>query len=129
MTGAAALRSAAALFWFVRKPLGGVECRPLKQGDTGGITVNAPTRSKSEIARLGDEIYQRDIQSKVETDHHGEYVAIDVETGHWAISGDLREAAKGLRAQFPEAGDVWLLRVGYRALHHFGGRPSLRSTR
>lgn len=85
-----------------------------------------PRRPREETARLGDEIYERDIRCQVEADHHGEYVAIDVDSGSWAISGDLRVAAKRLREQRPGAIDVWLLRVGYRALHHFGGR-SLRS--
>ena len=82
-----------------------------------------PSRSQDEVARLGDEIFERDIGPQVEADHHGEYIAIDVDSGSWAISDDLRVAAKRLRAQRPDAIDVWLLRVGYRALHHFGGRP------
>ncbi len=82
-----------------------------------------PSRSQDEVARLGDEIFERDIRPQVEADHHGEYIAIDVDSGSWAISDDLRVAAKRLRAQRPDAIDVWLLRVGYRALHHFGGRP------
>ena len=65
--------------------------------------------------------------TQVEADHRGEYVAIDVESGSWAISDDLRAAAKRLRTQQPGAIDVWLLRVGYRALHHFGGRPIRRA--
>ena len=81
-----------------------------------------------EIARLGDEIYERDIRPQVEVDHHGKYVAIDVDSGGWAISDDLRAAAKRLRTQHPGTIDVWLLRVGYRALHHFGGLP-LRSAK
>ena len=85
-----------------------------------------PTRPKEEIARLGDEIYERDIRAQVEANHHGEYVAIDIDSGSWAISDNLRAAAKRLRAQRPNAIDVWLLRVGYRALHHFGGRPLRR---
>ena len=84
-------------------------------------------RPAEETARLGDEIYERDIRTQVETDHHGEYVAIDVNSGCWAIATDLRAAAKRLRAQRPEAVDVWLLRVGYRALHHLGGRPLRRA--
>lgn len=83
----------------------------------------APTRPKEEIARLGDEIYERDIRTQVEAGHHGEYVAIDVDSGTWAISDDLRAAAKDLRIKRPGAVDVWLLRVGHRAVHHFGGRP------
>ena len=89
----------------------------------------APTRPMDEIARLGDEIYERDIRRQVEADHHGEYVAIDVDSGSWAVSDDLRAAAKRLRAQCPDAIDVWLLRVGYRALHHFGGRPMRRAVK
>ena len=85
-----------------------------------------PRRPREETARLGDEIYERDIRYQVAADHHGEYVAIDVDSGSWVISDDLRVAAKRLREQCPGAIDVWLLRVGYRALHHFGGR-SLRS--
>ena len=79
-----------------------------------------PTRPRDEIARLGDEIYERDIRPQVEVDHHGEYVAIDIDSGSWAISDDLRAAAKHLRTQHPGTNDVWLLRVGYRALHHLG---------
>ncbi len=86
------------------------------------------TRPQDEIARLGDEIYDRDIRPQVELDHHGEYIAIDVDSGSWAISNDLRAAAKRLRTQHPGAIDVWLLRVGYRAMHHFEGLP-LRSAK
>ncbi|MDE2640000.1 MAG: hypothetical protein OXI03_05385 [Chloroflexota bacterium] len=81
------------------------------------------TRPQDEIARLGDEIYERDVRAQVEADHHGEVVAIDVESGHWAIGDNVIAATDRLRAQHPDAVDVWLLRVGYRALHHFGGRP------
>ena len=89
----------------------------------GRETTMAARRPREETARLGDEIYERDIRQQVEVDHHGEYVAIDVDSGSWAISSDLRAAAKRLRTQHPGAIDVWLLRVGHRALHHFGGRP------
>ena len=89
----------------------------------GRQTTMPPRRPRAETAHLGDEIYERDIRPQVEADHHGEYVAIDVDSGSWAISDDLRTAAKRLRAKSPGAIDVWLLRVGYRALHHFWGRP------
>ena len=82
----------------------------------------AESRPAEEIARLGDEIYERVVRSQVERDHEGEYVAIDVDSGCWALAEDLREASRGLRAQQPEAVDVWLLRVGYRTLHHMGRR-------
>ena len=94
---------------------------------TGVMTVNAPTRPKAEIALLGKEIYERDIRSEVEADHSGEYVAIDVETGDWAIANNEREALERLRAMRPGAVDVLMDRIGYRALRSFGA-GSLRRT-
>lgn len=80
-------------------------------------------RTAEETARLGDEIYERDIRQEVEADHQGAVVAIDVESGNWAIGDNVIAATDSLRTQRPDAVDVWLLRVGHRALHHFGGRP------
>ena len=87
----------------------------------------APTRPKEEIARLGDEIYERDIRAQVEREHLGEIVAIDVNNGKWAIAETSRVAAERLRERCPDANDVWLVRVGYRALRSFGA-GSLRRT-
>ncbi len=84
-------------------------------------------RPKEETTRLGREIYERDIKAQVEADHHGEYMAVDVDTGGWAMSDDVLAATERLRALRPYAVDVYLLRVGYRALHHFGGRPWRRA--
>ena len=89
--------------------------------------MNAPTRPKAETARLGKKIYERDIRPKVERVHSGEYVAIDVETGGWAVASTEREALERLRAMRPGAVDVLMERVGYRALRSFGA-GSLRRT-
>ncbi len=98
----------------------------MRDSDTSALIQRhkptAPTRPKEEIARLGDEIYERDICRRVETDHHGEIVSIDVDTGLWAIGDDTLDAVDRLRARRPEAIDVWSLRVGHRAVHKFGGR-------
>ena len=80
-----------------------------------------PSRPKEETARLGDEIYERDIRPQVEANHIGEVVAIDVESGSWAIGEDEIAATDHLQTQRPDAYDVWCLRVGYRALYSFGG--------
>lgn len=39
------------------------------------------TRTPDEVARLGDEIYEREIHARVDAEHHGEIVAIDVGSG------------------------------------------------
>ena len=94
-------------------------------GDRG--TPVRQRRPRKEAVRLGKEIYQQVILPQVETDHFGEYVAIDVETGDWAVANTTRDAVERLREQRPDAVDVLCQRVGYRALRSFGA-GSLRRT-
>ena len=77
-------------------------------------------RPREETARLGKEMYERDIRGLVEADHHGEIVAIDVDSGEWALAGDETDAVDRLRAMRPGAVNVLCERVGYRALRSFG---------
>ncbi len=86
-----------------------------------------PRLPREETARLGDEIYERDIRARVEANHQGEVVAIDVESGSWAIGKDEIDSTDRLRAKQPDANDVWCLRVGFRAMYSFGGQSLRRS--
>ncbi len=89
--------------------------------------MTTPTRRpREETARLGKEIYERDIRRLVEADHFGEVVAIDVDSGSYALGKNAIDASESLRKQNPDA-QVWLMRVGHRALYHFGG-SALRRT-
>lgn len=83
-----------------------------------------PKFSKEEHARLGTEIYEQRIRQQVEQDHQGEIVAIDIETGDFAIARKLLDAAQSLRDRHPAA-QIWAVRIGHRAVHRFGfGRRS-----
>jgi hypothetical protein len=86
-----------------------------------------PNRDIDETVRLGREIYERDIRRKVEPDHVGEFIAVDVDSGCWALGDSVTDAVKLLREQRPEAVDTLCERVGYRALRSFGA-GSLRIT-
>ena len=77
-------------------------------------------RPRKEAIRLGKEIYEREILPQVEAEHFGEYVAIDVETGDWAVADTTRVAVDSLRTKRPHVVDVLCERVGFRALHSFG---------
>ena len=83
--------------------------------------MNEPTRPKEESARLGEAIYERDIEALVKDTHDGQFVAIDVDSGVWAVGSDLLEARKHLDEKQQETLDVWLVRVGYRAVASIGG--------
>ena len=86
-----------------------------------------PARRTAADARLlGDEIYERDIRQQVEDAYHGKIVAIDVDSGDYAIGDTVSAASKRLRKRLPDA-DVWSVRVGYQTLRNFGGRPLRRA--
>lgn len=78
-----------------------------------------PKFSKQEHARLGTEIYERAVRPIVEAEHHGEIVAIDIETGDFEIAPNTLDATHRLRARNPES-QIWVVRVGHRAVHRFG---------
>ena len=84
-------------------------------------------RPRKEAVRLGKEIYQRDILPQVQADHFGEYVAIDVDSGNWVVADNENNALERLRGVCPDAINVLMERVGYRALRSFGA-GSLRRT-
>ena len=92
-----------------------------------GSTAASPRRPREETARLGKEIYERDIRPQVEADHHGQIVAIDVDSGSWVVAEGEVAAVDRLRELRPGAVNVLCERVGYRALRSFGAR-SLRRT-
>ena len=88
--------------------------------------AKTPTRPSDEIARLGDEIYERDIRAQVEADHHGKIVAIDVDSQDYAIGDGIIDASDRLRAVRPDA-NVRFVRVGHKAVHRFGGSSVRRA--
>lgn len=84
--------------------------------------MTTPTRRpREETARLGKEIYERDIRPLVEADHHGEVLAIDVDSGDYSTGDNVIAATGRLREKRPNAINVLCERVGYRALYNFGG--------
>jgi len=83
--------------------------------------MSGPKRgySAEETARRGDEIYNTHVRAQVEAEHRGKVVAIDVETGAYALGETAVAASEQLLAEHPHA-QVWLVRVGHRALHRIG---------
>jgi hypothetical protein len=77
--------------------------------------------SSEETVRLGKEIYERDIRHRVEADHVGKIVAIDVDSGSWAMGDETMDARENLRLKRPEALNVLFERVGYLAVASMGG--------
>jgi hypothetical protein len=87
--------------------------------------MSHPRYSAEEVVRRGEEIYQRDLRAKVETDHRGEFLVVDIETGDYEIDRDEVAALDRAMARNPN-GARYILRVGYPAAHRLGGRFSVR---
>jgi hypothetical protein len=85
------------------------------------MSMLQPRFSKEEFARRGDEMYERDIGPHVDPKDVGKFVAIDIETGAYALDADDLAACDRLLARLPDA-QVWLRRVGSRYAHRFGPR-------
>ena len=84
-------------------------------------------RPAEETARLGDELYERAIRPQVELSRHGQIVAIDVDSGSWAVADTVLEAAELLRVERPDATNVWSVRVGHRAVYGSGDGSATRA--
>jgi hypothetical protein len=54
-------------------------------------------------------------------DDKGRFVALDIDTSEFEIDDDELTACDRLRARLPEA-QIWMVRVGSRYVHRFGGR-------
>ncbi len=79
-------------------------------------TVRLPN---DEIATRGDAYYEHRIRSLVESGNQGKVVAIDVLTGAYAVGDDVVAASNALAERQPAA-EVWLIRIGRKALHRIG---------
>ena len=77
--------------------------------------------AKEEFARRGDEIYETHVRPHLKAHDEGKFAAIDIESGRYEIEADELEACDKLSARIPDA-QIWLVRIGSRYLHRFGGR-------
>lgn len=76
--------------------------------------------TREEIARIGREIYERDIRPEVEPDHRGEFVVVDVDSGDYEIANEALTATNTLRQRRPGA-VPYLMRIGHAAAYRLGG--------
>ena len=82
--------------------------------------------SDEEFARRGDEMYEREVVPHLGAEDKGKIVALDIETGAFAVGPDELAASDRLRAQRPNA-EIWFRRVGYRHVHRFGELEDVRA--
>ncbi len=77
--------------------------------------------SKEELARRGQELYESRIRQQVEAGNEGKIVAIDIETEDFEVDENVVPATNRLFERHPNA-QPWVIRIGHRAVDHFGSR-------
>ena len=77
--------------------------------------------SKEEFAKRGDTIYEKEIRRRLTAEDKGKFVAVDIESGIYEIAEDELKAGDKLLTRIPGA-QIWIVRVGSRSVHRFGGR-------
>jgi hypothetical protein len=80
------------------------------------MPTTEPQRSPEEIARLGAEVFDRQVRPALRPEDDGKFVAIDIDTGDYELDQDDYAAVTRLRTRRPSA-EVWLGRVGQPAAY------------
>jgi hypothetical protein len=77
--------------------------------------------SDEEIARRGQEIYDQSIRARVEPEHRGKFLIVNVETGEYEMDADDVTASIRAKEKYSDA-PLFTIRVGYPTAYRMGGR-------
>lgn len=80
-----------------------------------------PRYSAQETVQRGEEWYEREIRARVEPEHRGKYLVLDIETGKYEIGTEYHPLAQRMLVQKPDAA-LCVLRIGYPVAGRIGGR-------
>lgn len=77
--------------------------------------------TKEDLAQRGQALYESGIRQQVEAGNENKIVAIDIETGAFEVDDNIVPATNRLFERYPDA-QPWVIRIGHRAVYHFGAR-------
>jgi hypothetical protein len=89
--------------------------------ESKSMAVRQRRYSKEDLAQRGQALYESSIRQQVEAGNEGKIVAIDIETGAFEVDENIVPATNRLFEQYPDA-QPWVIRIGHRAVDHFGAR-------
>lgn len=89
-----------------------------KEASSGAMI---PRYDREEVARRGDEIYDRQVLPHLHQEDEGKFALIDVASGDYEVDRDEMAASDRLLARHPDA-QVWMRQIGSRYARRFGQR-------
>jgi hypothetical protein len=75
--------------------------------------------SREEVAERAKTIYEQKVRAKVEPQHIGKYIVINVETGEYEIDEDDIAVMERAAAKYPPE-TLFGMRIGYRTMGRIG---------
>lgn len=84
--------------------------------------MDIETLGNEEFAQRGNALFERNVRPHVDMEDDAHlFVAIDIETGAYAVDSDAMEATRQLVKQCPNArGRIWYRRVGSESTYRMG---------
>jgi hypothetical protein len=81
---------------------------------------NLPDKEeRAKIGKAARAIYEP-LRERLEKSCWGDYVAINIENGDYIVAPDHGDAVKQIKVKYPGV-LPFVIRIGYRAVYHFGG--------
>lgn len=77
--------------------------------------------SNDEIVRRGQELYEREIRAKVEPQHSGRFLVLDIDSADFDVADTAIEAIQRIKLRHADPA-LYILRVGHDAAYRLGGR-------
>jgi len=77
------------------------------------------TLDPDELVRRGQDYYERVLRAKLDPAHRGEFLAIEVETGDYALGDSTLDALDKAEAKHPDR-VFYIMRIGYRTAGRLG---------
>ena len=74
-----------------------------------------------EIGARARALYDQEIRAKVESDHRGKYLVLDVETGDYVIGDDYLALSREMQSRNSDRA-LHVIRIGYPTAGRIGGR-------
>ncbi len=81
--------------------------------------MSYPGYTTEEVGRRGQALYDREIRDKVEAEHHGRFLVLDITTGEYEIDDSDLVASKRAMSKNPNA-VLYGVRVGHPATYQLG---------
>lgn len=82
------------------------------------------TYTNAEIAQRGQALYEQQIRERVEADHKGEFLVVEVDTGDFEMDAAAVNALERAHIKHPN-GALYLIRIGHRSAYSLGGNLRL----